>query len=150
MSNRAKIHYRSLEQMYLSAAINELYKPSIEICKSEAIISMPVQEQFFHAAGSLHGSAYFKCLDDAAYFAAMSREFNEFLLTASFNTYITRPVAKGQLRSEGRIISFGKKLIIAEAIAYDERGREVARGSGTFMPSGIPLDEKVGYGNLKS
>lgn len=145
MTDRAKQHYAKLSSMYLSAAVNQLYKPEIEIRKSEATIVTPVQECFFHAGGSLHGSAYFKILDDAAYFAAMSRQYDSFLLTTSFNTYISRAVTGGSLRSEGRIISYGKQLILAEAIAYDERGKEVARGSGTFMPSAKQLDEQVGY-----
>ena len=145
MSDKAELHYAKLQRMYLTAAVNKLYKPEIEIRNSEATIKTVIDEQFFHAGGSLHGSAYFKSLDDAAYFAAMSRQKTFFLLTASFNTYITRPVNKGTIRAEGRIISYGKQLILAEAIAYDDQGREVARGSGSFMPSPQRLDEKLGY-----
>ena len=47
-----------------------------------------------HTAGSLHGSAYFKLLDDSAFFAAQALECGRsedamFLLTTSFTTYIT-------------------------------------------------------------
>ena len=33
---------------------------------------MTVRPDFFHAAGAVHGSVYFKLLDDAAYFDALS------------------------------------------------------------------------------
>lgn len=145
MNSQSEAHYSKLRNMYLSAIINELYEPDITIRKAEATITTPVQEQFFHAGGSLHGSVYFKVLDDAAYFAAMSREKEFFLLTTSFTTYITRPITEGIIRSEGRIISFGKQLVLAEAIAYDERNKEVARGSGTFMPSSKRLSKELGY-----
>lgn len=145
MTDRTEQHFTKLRRMYLSAAVNQLYKPEIEIRRAEATIITPVQECFFHAGGSWHGSAYFKILDDAAYFAAMSRQFENFLLTTSFNIYITRAVTSGSLRSEGRIISYSKQLVLAEATAYDDRGREVARGSGTFMPSAKLLNEEVGY-----
>jgi len=85
-------HFVALQNMYLAAPISELYHPSIVISDSEATIEIEVSEQFFHSAGALHGSVYFKMLDDAAFFAANSLERHVFVLTTSFTTYLTRPV----------------------------------------------------------
>ena len=106
-------HFTALENMYLAAPISDLYHPSIEISDSEATIEIEVAEQFFHAAGGLHGSVYFKLLDDAAFFAANSLERDVFVLTTSFTTYLTRPVSSGTLRSVGRVVNRNKSQFIA-------------------------------------
>ena len=65
-------HYRRLERMYLGAPTNEIYRPKIRISEGEAEISIEVGPHFHHAARSVHGSHYFKALDDAAFFAVNS------------------------------------------------------------------------------
>jgi uncharacterized protein (TIGR00369 family) len=138
-------HFIALENMYLAAPISELYHPSIEISDSEATIEIEVSEQFFHSAGALHGSVYFKMLDDAAFFAANSLERDVFVLTTSFTTYLTRPVSSGTLRSEGRVVNRNKSQFIAEAVLHDSEGNQIGRGSGVFMRSKHPLSEARGY-----
>ena len=138
-------HFSKLENMYLAGRCNDLYQPTILVEKGQATISFAVQERFFHAAGAVHGSVYFKALDDAAYFASNSLEPRFFMVTSSFTTYFLRPVTQGQLKAVGKVISRSKSQMIAEAIVYDDRGKEVARGSGTFMRSTTELSEEIGY-----
>ena len=71
--------------MYLSAPINKYYSPSIDISEGQALIGISVRDDFFHAADAIHGSIYFKALDDAAYFAVKSVVQDYFVLTVSFN-----------------------------------------------------------------
>ena len=103
MSHGASIggdpHFRGLERMYLAAPINAFYEPSIEVLEGEATIGIEVEDKLHHAAGAVHGSVYFKMLDDAAFFAANSVEREFFVLTASFTTYFTRPVSDGSIRA---------------------------------------------------
>ena len=139
-------HFTALENMYLAAPISDLYHPSIEISDSEATIEIEVAEQFFHAAGGLHGSVYFKLLDDAAFFAANSLERDVFVLTTSFTTYLTRPVSSGTLRSVGRVVNRNKSQFIAEAVVHDSEGNEIGRGSGVFVRSKLLLGGIGGYG----
>lgn len=138
-------HYRKLEQMYASAPINEFYQPTLKVSAGTAELVFQVQEKFYHAAGAIHGSVYFKALDDAAYFAANSLIEKTFVLTANFTLYLIRPVDSGRLRAVGRVVSKTRQQLLAESILYDEQGREVARGSGSFMRSSIELTEKIGY-----
>jgi len=137
-------HYRKLERMYLSAPVNRIYSPKIQIDEGRAVVEIEVGEQFFHAANAVHGAVYFKALDDAAFFAANSLVTDTFVLTVSFNVYFTRPVSEGTLRGEGRVVSRSKSLVIAEAVLFNG-DVEVARGSGSFVPSKIELSEKLGY-----
>lgn len=138
-------HWRALERLYHAAPTNRYLLPRLTIGDCEARIVVTIRPEFHHAAGAVHGSVYFKLLDDAAFFAANSVVEEEFLLTAQFNLYFLRPVVAGDIVATGRLIDRTRRTWIGEARLVDEAGRLLAQGSGSFMRSGIPLDEKVGY-----
>ena len=138
-------HFRRLERMYLAAPANEYFRPEIQIDDGTAEVRLAVRPDFFHAASAVHGSVYFKLLDDATFFAASSLVDDVFVLTASFNIYFLRPISSGSMRARGTIVSRSRRLLIGEGVLVDDEDREIARGSGTFMPSKVPLDQKLGY-----
>lgn len=138
-------HYRRLEHMLASAPISQLTGVNMTVSKGRAEIFLPVQERFFHAAGALHGAIYFMALDNAAFFAANSVVRDVFVLTTSFNLHLLRPISHGQLRAVGTLVAQTRSQLIADAVAYNHRGREIARGSGVFVPSKIPLSADIGY-----
>jgi uncharacterized protein (TIGR00369 family) len=144
MSNRDE-HYRRLERMYLAAPANEYFRPEIQIAEGTAEVRLTVRPDFFHAASAVHGSVYFKLLDDATFFAASSLVDDVFVLTASFTIYFLRPISAGVMTARGTIVSRSTRLLIGEGVLVDGDGKEIARGSGTFMPSRVALDERVGY-----
>jgi len=131
--------------MYASAPVNEYYAPTMRVSEGRADVIIPVRPDFFHAAGAVHGSAYFKALDDAAFFAVNSLVDDAFVLTVSFNVYLTRPVSEGQLKATGRVVYRSRRFFVAESALVDSDGQEIARGSGTFLPSTIALSPEVGY-----
>ena len=138
-------HYRKLEQMYLAAPINTFYSPEIWISHGEAQVTVAVRPEFFHAASAVHGSVYFKLLDDAAFFAVNSLIEEYFALTASFTTYLLRPVTEGTMKATGRVVYAGARSYVAESVVVDAEGREIARGSGNFVASKIKLTADMGY-----
>src|SRR5689334_7260935 len=138
-------HHRRLERMYRSAPTNEYFRPEISIDDGKAEVSLTVRPDFFHAASAVHGSVYFKLLDDATFFAASSLVDDVFVLTASFNIYFLRPISEGVMTARGSIVSRTSRLIIGEGVLVDGDGKEIARGSGTFMPSRVALDARLGY-----
>jgi uncharacterized protein (TIGR00369 family) len=139
-------HHRALERMYLNAAaINDYFNPGITIGDGEAEIRIEVDPKFFHAAGSVHGTVYFKAMDDAAFFAANSVVEDVFVLTTSFNIHLLRPVTEGTLIATGTLVSATRNLLIADAVLEDERGRLLGRGTGTFMKSRMLLADVPGY-----
>ena len=140
-----ELHFRRLERMYAAAPTNRYFRPVMTVGEGRATVRMTVREEFFHAGNAVHGSIVFKLLDDAAFFAANSLVDDTFLFTVSFNLYFLRPVTEGELRAEGRVAHRSKRLLIADSEVLDEQGRPVARGSGSFLPSNMALDEKVGY-----
>ncbi len=138
-------HHRKLENMYLTAPINELYQPTIKIIEGKCEIEITVKQQFFHAANALHGSVYFKMLDDAAFFAANSVIEDVFVLTGSFETKFLRPVSSGRLTAKGELLkNLGNKLE-ARAKLFDDKGVLVATGSGIFIKSKMVLSEIKSY-----
>ena len=140
-----KKHLRALENMYKSAPINKFFNPKIKIYMGKSNIEMKVLKEFYHSAKSMHGSVYFKMLDDAAFFAANSFEDTFFVVTTSFTTYITRPVTNGIIYSKGKVVNKNNSQFICESILYNEDKKEIARGSGMFIRSKILLKEALGY-----
>ncbi len=139
-------HFRGLESLYLTAPINRQFPSALTIdTVGQARIEFDVLPDHFHAAGALHGSAYFKMLDDAAFYAANSLVTDRFLLTTAFNLFFTRPLRAGKVTAFGRWVSGRRRVLVAESRLVDAEGEEVARGTGTFMRSKIALTSLAGY-----
>ena len=139
-------HFQTLISMYDAAPINRYFRPRLTIPEEgRAELELPIRDEFHHAAQAIHGSVYFKALDDATFFAVQSVVTDFFIVTSSFNLYFLRPVSDGHLVAHGRVVSRSKRLYVADGVLLDSRGKEVARGSGTFMPSSIRLGPELGY-----
>nr|WP_235973687.1 PaaI family thioesterase [Parasphingopyxis marina] len=142
----AEAHFRALEALYAAAPINRIWDSRLEIPESgHARISFDLDERYYHAAGAVHGTSYFKMLDDAAFYAANSLVSDRFLLTTGFNLLFTRPLTAGPVTAEGRWVSGQRRVFVAEARLIDAEGEEAARGTGTFMKSRIALSSLDGY-----
>ena len=140
-------HFRALESLYAHAPINRFFESTLEIAEAGvARIRFTLDERHFHAGGAAHGTSYFKMLDDAAFYACNSLVSDRFLLTTAFNLNLTRPLREGPVIAEGRWASGKRRVFVAEARLLDSDGDEVARGTGTFMRSHIPLAGLPGYG----
>ena len=142
-----EIHLRKLERMYLSAPVNkQLYNGiTIAISDQRAELTLKIEEKFFHAANAIHGSVYFKMLDDAAFFAVNSIVEGVFVYTVSFNVQLLRPVSSGTIKSIGELKFKSSNLFIADSTLLDENNKVVGRGSGNFMKSKIELTQEIGY-----
>ena len=146
MSSNTESHYRKLEKLYLGANVQQLFGgSSIEVSLGKAEITLPVDPRYFHGAQAIHGATYFKLLDDAAYFAVASLVTDVFIVTSSFQINLIRPVASGTLKAAGKVRSIAKNLFIAEATLYNERGKEVAFGTGQFMRTTQPWESLDNY-----
>ncbi|HKL03257.1 MAG TPA: PaaI family thioesterase [Cryomorphaceae bacterium] len=140
-------HFQKLEQMYLKAPINSNHYPGsqINISQGEAIVSLDVDEDYFHALNGVHGSVYFKLLDDAAFFAVNSLVTDYFVLTTSFNINLIRPVSKGLLTATGSVRFKSRNLFTAESVLKNESGKEIAFGTGNFTASRVELSSIESY-----
>ncbi len=145
MSNASlEEHYRRLAVMYAAAPIHHAVPCRAKVSEGAATIEMDAGPDLWHAAGALHGSMYFKALDDAAFFAANSVVTDVFVLTASFEIELLAPVTSPALRAggtltshEGRSLSASSELFVGEDL--------VARGRGVFIASRIALESVPAY-----
>jgi len=120
--------------MYLKAPIQKLY-PGIDlkVTENEAVITLPAGKSFHHAGGSLHGSVYFRLLDDACYFAAMEQVKDYFMLTKNFNVEFKRPHVEGKITAKGKLIREKNGEFYCEGELFNEAGKIIATGSGVFV-----------------
>lgn len=138
-------HYRKLERMYALSPSNQYAQPRIQVSEGRAEVVIRVRPDFFHSGGAVHGSLYFKVMDDSAFFAVNSLVDDVFVLTVSFNVYMTRPISEGEMIATGRVVHRSSRLFVAESVVVNSDGREIARGSGTFIRSKMPLTPEIGY-----
>jgi len=140
-------HYEKLKEMYLSARVNSEHYPStqIQISDGQARIDLESDESYHHALGGMHGSVYFKLLDDAAFFAVSSLNTDRFVLTTSFNLNIVRPFDTGKIYAIGKVRYKSRELFTAESTLYTEKGKELAFGTGNFAKSKVALEDAEGY-----
>jgi uncharacterized protein (TIGR00369 family) len=138
-------HCRKLERLYAAAPISLWYGATIAIGERAAEVRISTRPQFYHAANAVHGSVYFRALDDAAFFAANSKVAEVLVLTVSFTVHFARPVTRGELRAVGHLLHRSGRLFLAESDLRDDQGRSLGRGSGVFTRSAIPLDSSIGY-----
>lgn len=143
------IHTNRLSQMYGKSPIHQncFLHAKLEFETDLARIILPEAERYHHAGGGVHGSVFFKLLDDAAYFSAQKTESTFFLLTQSFQIRFLRPGKSGILKAEGRIRHQGKDHWICESRVFDEKGRELAYGEGQFVRSALKLEEVPLFAN---
>ena len=138
-------HYRRLERLYQSAPVTRWFGTTLRVTESAAEVRLEARPEFHHAAHAVHGSVYFRMLDDAAFFAANSRVPDVLVLTVSFTVHFLRPVKDGELRAAGRVVHASGRLFLAEAQLLDAADQLLGQGSGMFTRSGIALDASVGY-----
>lgn len=135
-------HYHLLEEMYGKAPIHSFYQDiQLSVSENKAQVTLPMRKEFCHAGMAVHGSVYFKMLDDAAYFAVQSVVHDYFIVTTQFDIQLLRPVMDGYLTAKGSAHFVAKNLFAATAELFDEKGRLIAKGQGQFMKSKMALEQ---------
>jgi len=138
-------HYRKLENMYHSAPCNAYYNPHLTVEDGKAVVLIPVKSNLFHAAGAVHGSVYFKAMDDAAFFSVSSNVTDVFVLTVDFKISFRRLISSGTMRAEGKVVARDNDKFTAETKVFDDTNNLIGQGSGIFLKSRIPLSGELGY-----
>ena len=139
-------HYVGLERMYAAAPTNRTYSAlRLTVSDGRAEVRLQATRDLHHTAGAMHGSHYFKLLDDAAFFAVNSLVPDVFVLTAQFSVQLFRPVVEGELRATGTVTKPGRTLFYAESVLVGPDGKELGRGHGSFGLSTMRLDAVAAY-----
>jgi uncharacterized protein (TIGR00369 family) len=132
-------HYRHLEYIYSIAPINQYFQPTLKVEHQKSSVSIEIREDFYHTARAMHGSVYFKALDDAAYFAAQSIETEYFILTSDFRIDFIRPAISGQITAIEKVMHRGRRDILCDAELRNHKGQLLGKGTGRFAKSSILL-----------
>ena len=138
-------HFRRLTRMYHSARINHSIPSCMTITADRVEVHMRVTTDYWHSAHAMHGSMYFKGLDDAAFFAANAVVEDAFVLTARFEVELLGMVTCESVKAIGTIDRREGRKIWARSELFDDTNTLVARGQGLFIVSDVPLTEAVGY-----
>lgn len=103
-----------------------------------AVVTMPYDPAYDHAAGSLHGGMYAVLMDSAGWFtSAVTRDESAWVATAEFSMHLLKAAHRVPMRAEGRMIKPGKRQDVVEMFLYnDATGELVGHATGTFVPSG--------------
>jgi len=143
-------HYQKLEQMYHLAPINTTIPSRLSVGEGTAEVRLTASSAFHHAAKAVHGSIYFKGLDDAAYFAANSVEIENLVLTAKFEVELLGMIQCESIRAVGFFERREGRKIWARSELYDDQDQLMARGSGLFIVGQFPLDEGLNYKEVET
>ena len=138
-------HFRKLERMYASAPVNKHFAPVLRVEQGEASVRIPLRPDFHHSAGAVHGSLYFKAMDDAAFFAANSLVEEFFVLTAKFEVELLRPVSDGDMCAKAHVTGEDERRIYCAVDLFNSEEQLIGRGKGEFARSKMPLTPDVHY-----
>jgi len=93
-----------------------------------------IDDRHLQAYGTGHGGVAAGLLDAAMGLAILARPpRGEPCATLEMKVNFLAPIHPGELRAAGRVVSDGRRIVVAWADATDADGRVVACGSGTFM-----------------
>src|SRR5215468_1931078 len=99
-----------------------------------AVFEMEADERHHNPMGTLHGGVYCDLADAAmgyAYASTLAR--GEAFTTVELKINFFRPVRKGRLTAEARVVRAGATLGYVECDVKDGEGRLLARASSTCM-----------------
>jgi uncharacterized protein (TIGR00369 family) len=100
-------------------------------------LRLRLQEHHVNIQGLAHGGVLATLADAAMGLAIRSAvEPGRRHVTVAMDVHYLRPVSRGTVTSTGRAVRVGMEVGYAEADVSDERGRTLARASGTYSVSG--------------
>ena len=137
-------HFKNIIKCYSIAPINKIFKPRMNLGLGKCEIKMRISKSFHHSANSLHGSIYFKMLDDAAWGASNTYVDDVFLFTYNFDIYLKKPISSGIIIARGEVLNKKDNKFKAKSYLYDSKNNEIAHGEGLFMRSNYLLSEAIG------
>jgi uncharacterized protein (TIGR00369 family) len=104
------------------------------ISPGRTTMELDVDERLANPMGTLHGGVLCDLADAAmgiAYASELAR--GESFTTLELKINFMKPVWRGHLRAEGKVVKRGRTVGLVEADVFDDKGSLVARASSTCM-----------------
>jgi len=97
-------------------------------------VLMKVTENLKQFYGNVHGGAIASLMDSSIAVAINQRlEPEEGASTVELKINYLRPINKGNLWGEGKVIQKGRKIVVAQGEIKNDEGQILAIGTATFM-----------------
>jgi len=111
-----------------------------ELGPGEASMELEVQDFHINPRNIAHGAVAYAVLDTVMGMAIRTVNRNVVTLQSSMN-HISVSKLGDQLFAKAVVVDYGKKIIIAESEAYNQKGDLIAISRGTFYDKGIFCEE---------
>ena len=99
-----------------------------------SLVELDIGREHLNPFGGLHGGVYASVIDTAAYWAVYcDLEEDAGCITIDLKVDFLAPATAGKIVVKGHRIRAGKTMCLAEATAFDSRGRHLAHGSSKMM-----------------
>ena len=106
----------------------------VELAEGRARLTMPIGNKLFQAYDAVQGGAIASIADGAAAYVVIALlEPGQITNTVELKINYLRPVTKGTLTAEGRLISRGKRIAVVEMDVWQDDGKLVAKGMATMI-----------------
>lgn len=139
-------HLENLLRSCSGATISRFLGKTIEILKpGHARVTLPFHPELTQNSDFVHGAVLFEAADTAGFVAANSIEETYSVLTVDYYIRLLRPVQREGIYADAQVLHHGRTLITVRSDVYNESGKLVATGQGTYIVSQILLSQVPGY-----
>jgi len=107
--------------------------------EDQAIFTMPFDQKFCHALGSIHGGVLSTLLDNAGWFTVQPH-YETWVNTIDLQVQLLLPTSKKYLISKGTLVKKGKAIAFSKMEVRDASDNLVATATGTFAVSNKRID----------
>lgn len=98
-----------------------------------ATVTMAMRKELEQPAGLMHGGATAALIDTATAFAvATTFEHGDNAATVDLTVHYLRPVKKGSVRCEAKLLRAGRKLLTVSAEVFNDDDKLVATALATY------------------
>ncbi len=105
-----------------------------EVEEGRVVIELEVSERLHNPMGTLHGGIICDIADAAMGYAfATTLEDDELFTTIELKTNFLKPIFKGKLRADGKMIKKGSSVGLLECHVFDHKDSLVAHATSSCM-----------------
>lgn len=103
----------------------------LEFSEEKVLLKMKIQEAFMNVNGTLHGGVHATMIDQV-FGMAIQAATRVNCATINLNISYLAPSGTGDLFATARILQKGYRIVILEGEVFEEEGKPLAKGTGTF------------------
>lgn len=124
-------------QLLASSPFHNLFNIRVDSNdEQQAVCSMPLREDYFHAGGVLHGSVTYALADTVVSILLLGQlglERKVFTIEGKLNYLASVPVGtEGAISAQARLIHLGKSTAVVDADVFNDAQRMLCHGIFTY------------------